>query len=82
MLNPKAAIENAFINKLLEHVLDGNKGSNILTALLVPILAAHIDWALALKGAQFDDMNASLELAKVIGLVLLGLFGYFVGKKK
>lgn len=79
MLN---TIKNAFIKKLLEHVLDGNKGSNILTAILVPVLAANVDWTLAIKGMKFDDMAAAIELSKVVGLVLVGLFGYLVGKKK
>jgi hypothetical protein len=86
MANPitsaKSAIQNAFIGKLLEHLLDGNKGSNVLGAILTAILAAHVDYSKALKGFKFDDMDASMESAKLAGAVVLAVFAYFVGRKK
>jgi hypothetical protein len=72
---------NLFIDKLLAQILDGNKGSNILTALLVPLVAAHVDWLLAARGVRFQDAGAIGELAKVAGLVILALYGWRVGKR-
>ena len=75
-------VENAFINKTLEHVLDGNKGSNILTAILVPVLGAKLDWAKAIRGFSLEKMDDAMEAAKLTGLVVVAVFGYFVGRKK
>ena len=75
-----AFIKNAVVNKVLKNVLDGNKGSNILTAILVPVLAAGINWDLFVKGLHFQDTTAALEVAKVIGIVILGFLGWLVGK--
>ena len=82
MTNPKDLVENAFINETLKHVLDGNKGSNILGAILVPALGAKIDWALCVRGLKFDDMAAAAELAKLTGILVLGTYAFFVGRKK
>lgn len=71
---------NALIDKALDYVLDGNKGSNILVAVLVPLLGAHINWYLALLCFQCPGSEA--EMCKVLGLVLIAVFGYLVGKKK
>jgi hypothetical protein len=78
MLN---SVKNAFVDKFLQHILDGNKGSNLLTVLLLPLVGAKIDWLLAFQGLQFNDVAAAAELAKVVGFLVLGVFGYFVGKK-
>lgn len=74
--------KNLLINKTLEHVLDGNKGSNLLTALLVPLLAAKIDWVKAGRGFQCQDSDSVLEAAKVAGIVILAIWGWFIGKRK
>jgi hypothetical protein len=71
---------NALIDKALDYALDGNKGSNILVAVLVPLLGAHINWSLAL--GCFECPGSEAELCKVFGLVLIAVFGYLVGKKK
>jgi hypothetical protein len=77
-----AFIENAFINRVLQHVLDGNKGSNILTLIVLAMLEQHINWALAFQGFHFQDMTAAMESAKLVGAFVVAVFGYFVGKKK
>jgi len=46
---------------LLEQLLAGNKGSNILTAILVPLPGAHINFALAWHG--FATEASTTELA-------------------
>ncbi|HXR39691.1 MAG TPA: hypothetical protein VN776_11385 [Terracidiphilus sp.] len=75
-------VKNAFINKLLEHVLDGNKGSNILGIIITGILAQHIDYTKAIAGFQFTNADNAAESAKLIGTVVVAVFAYFVGKKK
>jgi hypothetical protein len=75
-------VKNAFISKLLEHVLDGNKGSNILGAIITAILAANVDYSKALRGFQFQKPDEAMEAAKLTGAVVLAVFAYFVGKKK
>ena len=82
MTNPKDLVENAFINATLDHVLDGNKGSNILGAILVPVLAAKIDWAKCIRGLQFNDLDAATELAKLTAILTLAVYAFFVGRKK
>jgi hypothetical protein len=77
MLN---GVKNLFIDKLLRHILDGNKGSNLLTVILVPLLASNVNWMAAQQGLQFKDAASVTELAKVIGIVVVALLGYFVGK--
>jgi uncharacterized membrane protein len=76
-MNP---LKNVLINQVAKHVLDGNKGSNVLTVALTALLANHINWLLAYAGLQFKDQAAVVELAKAIGIVLVALFGYLVGK--
>jgi len=77
-----AFIENAFINKVLQHLLDGNKGSNILTVVILGLLSQNINWALAFQGFHFQDMTAAMESAKLVGAFVVAVFGYCVGKKK
>lgn len=78
----KSAIENAFINRLLQHVLDGDKGSNLLGAVLVALLAGNIDWVKALQGFKFNNQDEAMESAKVAGIVVVAVFSWFVGKGK
>lgn len=77
-----APIENAFIDRVLTHVLDGNKGSNILGFLLLALLSTHIDWVKAFRGFQFQDQDAAMESAKLVGTILVSVFAWFVGKRK
>lgn len=73
-------LKNLLINRVLKHVLDGNKGSNIITLILTALLGANINWMLASQGMQFKDQAAVLELAKGLGVALVALYGYLVGK--
>lgn len=75
-------IENTFINQVLKHILDGNKGSNILGAIIMGLMAANLDWAKAIAGFKFQDAAAATESAKLVGTMVCALFAYFVGKKK
>lgn len=75
-------VKNAFIQKLIEKLLDGDKGSNLLGAVLVAILGAHINYMQALAGFKFENMTDAGESAKVVGTVVLAVFAWFVGKKK
>ena len=75
------AIENAFINKLLSHILDGDKGSNLLGVVLVALLGAKIDWVKAFQGFKFDNQEAAMESAKLAGIIVVAVFSWFVGKK-
>lgn len=77
-------VKNAFINKVLSHLLNplnGNNGSNIANVILTPILGASIDWMKAFRGFQFQNMDESMESAKLVGLLVMSVFLYFVGKK-
>jgi hypothetical protein len=74
-------VKNAFINKLLERMLDGNQGSNILGALIAAVMGARIDYVKALDGFKFDNMDNAMESAKLVGTILVAVFAYFVGKK-
>jgi hypothetical protein len=76
-MNP---LKNMLINRVVKHLLDGNKGSNALTLVVGALLANNINWMLAYAGFQFHDQAAVLELAKATGVVLLTLYGYLVGK--
>ena len=78
----KETLENAFVQKVLEHVLDGDKGSTLLTAILTPVVAANMNWALVLRGLHFQDLAGVQELAKLAGLLLVAIWGWRVGKKK
>lgn len=75
-------IKNAFINRLLTQMLDGNKGSNILGAILTAMLAANINYAKALAGFRFDNMDNAAESAKLLATIVLAVFAYFVGKRE
>ncbi|HZT29731.1 MAG TPA: hypothetical protein VFA33_07610 [Bryobacteraceae bacterium] len=75
------SVQNLFINKVLEHILDGNKGSNILTAILTAVLGARINWAQACRGFRCDNAEDAAEAAKLVGVLVLAVFGYYVGKK-
>ena len=74
-------VENAFINKLLEHVLDGNKGSNILGAILTAVVGSQINYVRAFQGFRFDNMDNAMESAKLVGTLVVAVFALFVGKK-
>ena len=76
------ALQNQFINQFLRHVLDGNSGSNWLTAILVPLLGAQIDWVKAYRGLQFENSDDVTEAAKVAGIVVLAVWGVFIGRQK
>jgi len=76
-----SVVENAFINQVLKHVLDGNKGSNILGAVIAALMGANINWSLAIAGFKFQDAAATTESAKLVGTVVVCVFAYFVGKK-
>lgn len=85
LLNP---IKNAFTAKVLRdlagHVtnpLNGNKGSNILGAVLVAVLAVNIDYMKAIEGFKFEDPKASEESAKLVSAAIAGAFAWYVGKK-
>lgn len=70
------------MNRLLKAALGGNVGSNILTVILGAIMAAEIDFGKAFRGLQFQDNDCAMELAKLIGAIVVGVFGFFVGRKK
>lgn len=72
-------VENIFIDKLLSHILDGDKGSNILTAVAAALIGGHVNWSLAFRG--FQSAESATELAKVAGMAILAVYGYYVGKK-
>ena len=76
------SLENAFINRLLDKVLDGNNGSNILGALILAVQAGHINYAQAIAGFQFKDLNDTLQSANLVGTLVAVLFAWFVGKRK
>ena len=71
---------NLFMNKVLKQLLDGDKGSTILTAILTPIIGAQINWPLAFQGFASDQ--SAVELAKVVGLALAAVWGFFIGHRK
>jgi hypothetical protein len=75
-----AFIKNALFKRALKNLLDGNKGTNALNAMLTPVLLAQVDYALALRGFQFQDTRAVLELLKFVLIALNGLLLYFIGK--
>jgi hypothetical protein len=75
-------LKNLFINRTLKHVLDGNKGSNILTVIVAAVLGAQIDFMKAAAGFQFKDADSVTEASKLVGVVVLAVYGYFVGKHK
>jgi hypothetical protein len=75
-------VKNAFINRTLKHVLDGNKGSNILTLILLAVLQSDINYMLAFRGFQFENTEAAMESAKLVGCMIVAVFGFFVGRKK
>ncbi len=69
-----------FIDKVLKQLLDGDKGSTVLTLILTPVVAAGINWPLALQG--LTSQESALELAKVVGLVACAVWGWFIGRKQ
>lgn len=75
-------VKNAFIGKVLNQVLDGNKGSNILGAVITAVLGSQIDYVKAMAGFHFDNAANAAESAKLVSVVVLATFAYFVGKKK
>jgi hypothetical protein len=77
-----AFIQNSFINKVLGHLLDGNKGSNALTVVVGALLAQKIDFARAFAWFGNPGSTDGLDQAAmlVVGLIL-AVYGYFVGKK-
>lgn len=75
-------VKNAFIDKVLNNVLDGDKGSNILGALLTAVVAAKVDYVKAMAGFQFKSAGDAAESAKLVSAVALATFAWFVGKKK
>jgi len=76
------SIKNAFINKLLERLLDGDKGSNILGAIITAVVGSQINYVRAFQGFQFDNMDNSMESARLVGTLVVAVFAWFVGKKK
>jgi hypothetical protein len=76
------SIKDAFINRVLGKLLDGNTGSNILGVLITAVIAAHIDYVKAFAGFQFNNSDNAMESAKLVGTVITAIFAYFVGKKK
>ena len=77
-----AFVENAFIKAVLKHALDGNKGSNILGAIILALTALDVNWAKAIAGVHMQDTDSALELAKVVSAVIAAVFAYFVGKNR
>lgn len=73
-------IKNVVIQKALQHLLDGNKGSNLLTMALIPLLAAKVNWMLALQGLHGQSTAAVLEALRAAGVILVGVTGYYIGK--
>jgi len=76
------SIKDAFVNRLLAKMLDGNTGSNILGVLITAVIAAHIDYVKAFAGFQFNNSDNAMESAKLVGTILTATFAYFVGKKR
>jgi hypothetical protein len=76
------SIEDAFINRLLSKVLEGNTGSNILGAVILAVQAGHINYAQAIQGFQFNNLANATESASLVGTLIVGVFAYFVGKNK
>jgi hypothetical protein len=75
-------LKNTFINKVLGHILDGNKGSNILGVVIAGVMGANIDYMKAFAGFKFDNATNTTESAKLVGTLITCTFAYFVGKKK
>ena len=66
-------LKNALVQGVLKKLLEGNTGSNLLTAALVPLLAARVDWVRAFQGD-------TLEILRALGVAGVGVLGYCVGK--
>lgn len=68
-----------FIDKVLKQLLDGDKGSTILTIIVAPLVAANINWSLAFQGLTSEQ--SATELAKAVGLALCAIWGFFIGRR-
>jgi hypothetical protein len=75
-------VKNAFIGKVLNKSLEGFTGSNIIGAVLVVVVGSDIDYVDAIEGFKFEDMKKSMESAKLVGAIAVGLFTWFVGRKE
>lgn len=74
-------LKNTFISKVLNQVLDGNKGSNILTVIITAIIGANLDYMKAFRGFKFENPDEVSEAAKLVGVLVLAIYGYFIGKR-
>lgn len=71
-----------FAKKVLGNILDGNKGSNLLTFVLEFLVLSEIDMEKAVSGFAFEGYASVTESIKLVGAIVLGVYGFFVGRHK
>jgi hypothetical protein len=72
-------LKGFLIRAFLKKITDGDTGSTILGAIAAALLAGNINWGEVTKGMH--DQASATEIGKVIGIVVLAVWGYFTGKK-
>lgn len=67
-----------FIRQVLEHIRDGNKGSNLLGLIAGALVALNLDWGKVLHGLETQE--SAIECAKVVATVVGVIWCWYIGK--
>lgn len=73
-------IKGQFVKAALEKLQDGNHGSTALGTLAALLLGANLNFGLILQG--FQSTESSAETGKALGIVILWVWSYYIGKRK
>jgi len=73
------SIKGVVVKQALKTMLDGDKGSTMLGTVAAALLTAGIDWSKLMQGPGTAD--GATEIGKIVGVVLLVLWGLKAGKK-